>query len=161
MSDINWSKAPEGYPIWIQDLTPNEDFDGSGWHRDDGDRYTDQDGAYWTKPEEGFYVVHMPPAPWTGTGLPPVGALVLAHEGSSEQYRVFAFDGEYVAIASEYTRVWRHASQVYPIRTPEQIAAEQIADVVRALDLRHMTDAHAKAIGEGLAAAGLRFKEAP
>lgn len=73
--EIDWSKAPDGFPIWIQELTPNEDFDGSGWHRDDGDRYIDQDGGYWTKPEEGFYVVHMPPATWTGTGLPPVGTV--------------------------------------------------------------------------------------
>lgn len=58
MSDIDWSKAPEGYPIWIEALVDDERSD---WHRDDGDQYTDEHGCYWTKPEEGFYVVHRRP----------------------------------------------------------------------------------------------------
>jgi hypothetical protein len=63
--EIDWSKAPEGYPIWIEDLQPDEFADGSGWHRDEGTRYVDRDGLHWNKPERGYYRVHAP----TGTVL--------------------------------------------------------------------------------------------
>lgn len=54
MKEINWDEAPEGFPIWIE---ASGDI-GSGWHRDVGDRYEDQDGSFWYKPEEGFYTVY-------------------------------------------------------------------------------------------------------
>lgn len=60
--NIDWSKAPEGYPIWIEDLQPEEFADGSGWHRDDGDRYTDADGLFWRKPAANYYIAHELPA---------------------------------------------------------------------------------------------------
>lgn len=59
--NIDWSKAPEGYLIWIEDLKPEIFGDLGGWHRDDGDRYTDEHGNHWGKPALFAYVVHERP----------------------------------------------------------------------------------------------------
>lgn len=58
---IDWSKAPEGYAIWIEDLKPEIGGDLGGWHRDDGDRYTDEHGLHWSKPALFAYAVHERP----------------------------------------------------------------------------------------------------
>lgn len=137
MKDIDWSKAPEGYPVWIEDLAPDTGFDGSGWHRDDGDRYTDEDGEYWTKPEEGIYRVHSQAPQWNSTGLPPVGAVCevslpycnpeewreITLRYVSTEYVVATIDGsEYAYSRAEFDNLY---DTFRPIRTPEQITAEE------------------------------------
>lgn len=148
MKQPDWSKAPEGYPVWIEDLAPDTGFDGSGWHRDDVDRYTDEDGEYWTKPEEGIYRVHSQAPRWGGTGLPPVGvvcevmsatasgewleATIVAHDGAAAVYRLY--DGSYGGDLEFFED--NPARPLFrPIRTPEQIAAEE-----RDVAIKNMVD---------------------
>lgn len=70
--NIDWSKAPKGYPIWIEDLKPHIGGDLGGWHRDDGDRYTDEHDLHWGKPAGNDYLVHVEPQPESdGTKVQP------------------------------------------------------------------------------------------
>ena len=125
--NIDWSKAPEGFPIWIEGL--NGMF-GTGWHRDDGDRWVDQQGSYWPKgaDERGNCRIHL--APWSGEGLPPVGIDCEAHRGEWGYATCVAHhDGGAVMAMHEddlsYSYIWCSARGVRPIRTPSQIAAEE------------------------------------
>ena len=61
MTDIDWSKAPEGFPIWIESL--NSDY-VSDWHCEEDRLYRDRDGKVWMKDavEYGEIVVHSQPA---------------------------------------------------------------------------------------------------
>lgn len=143
MGVIDWDAAPAGYPVWIEDLNPDAGFDGSGWHRDDGDRYTDKDGEYWTKPSEEYYCVHERPSSptWNGDGNPPVGELIEALWSASGDVWlktiVFAFNEheqpihrweegpkKYEYQASPLVGIGSNKPYFRPIRTPEQIAAE-------------------------------------
>lgn len=85
MSKVDWSLAREGYPLWLEDLNPRSGGDMSGWHRDDGDRYTDTDGMHWLKKDHEDYAVHArpkQPQAWSGPedGLPPVGTVCEHHK---------------------------------------------------------------------------------
>ena len=57
MSEIDWSKAPEGYDYWIVDLygIAIPDF-----HCIDGDRYYDDRGEYYQKGVGSFRVIKRP-----------------------------------------------------------------------------------------------------
>jgi len=74
---IKWNEAPKDYPIWIESLMPGQP---STWHREEPRQYVDECGAVWSKPEEGYYIVHYRPAlveppvaEWDGFSPPPVG----------------------------------------------------------------------------------------
>lgn len=139
MSEIDWSKAPEGYPIWMEYLSEALEADaarrlnGGEWVVDKGDRYETTRGTFWSKPSEGYYKTHECPAPWNGEGLPPVGTIcevendvlggwvrvdkVLAHS---------AVGGSEVAVFQRVDMIsYALAGSFRPIRTPEQIAAEE------------------------------------
>lgn len=159
-SKIDWSKAPEGYPIWIEDLAPSAGFDGSGWHRDDGDRYTDEGNEYWLKPEEGYYRIHERPSPaWSGEGKPPVGGLIEALWSASRDVWlktiVFSFDEhgqpihrweegpkKYEYQATPLVGMGSNKPYFRPIRTPEQIAEDD-----REVAIKEMTANYAKDSG--------------
>lgn len=84
--NINWSEKPEGFPIWIEDLHPEVFADGSGWHRDDGDRYTDQDGMHWAKPAEDDYRVHVAPSD------EPMSAKSVLENMTEQDYKIIALE---------------------------------------------------------------------
>lgn len=122
---IDWSKAPEGYPLWITDP------DGiimPGWHKEIKGKYVDMHGGFWNKSDGGFTVHERPTTPsWSGEGLPPVGVDI---EVMHELYgwigaRVVGQDGEAAIVRTNdgYAGVFPH--QMRPIRTPEQIAADE------------------------------------
>ena len=131
-TDIDRSKAPEGFPIWIEDLNPGKGFDCSGWHRDDGDRYTNENGKYWPKLKEGIYRVHSPAPQWNGEGLPPAGCECEYFAKSENRWipvvMIGVFRGELV-LGCEETGVTGQLDsseyQLRPRRTPAQIAAEE------------------------------------
>jgi hypothetical protein len=181
MSGIDWSKAPEGYPVWIQDLHPGNAFDGSGWHKDEGNKYIDEDGEYWSKPEEGHYSVHHRPEdqPWTGDGLPPVGTvceiaasteyLKIRHpEGLKVKvYAVFTDDRgiKLAAFLDENGQVGGVCTEkcFRPIRTPEQIAAEERVEAIEKMWSIYWQP-HATSAKQALGLlwdAGLRFADDP
>lgn len=134
--DINWDDQPKGYPVWIEDL----DGGRGGWHRDDGDRYTSEDGCFWTKPEDGYYTAHFKPEiQWAGEGLPPVGLNVeFIHNGSSQGTGKVLFYGAQRCIIQNTTKgsegEQTGAIEDYiflPIRTQEQIAAEEREEAIK------------------------------
>lgn len=145
--NIDWSKAPAEYPVWIQDIT-GEKLDGSGWHReecdDEGGRWTDADGKFWPKNCEarGKIIVHRrPSAEWAGTGLPPVGTVceveafhigrgnwtkveILAHAKHDEHDALLVCEFNRGDRADMHGVIYReHIFR--PIRTQEQIEAEE------------------------------------
>ena len=134
MSKVDWSKAPEGFPLWLEYLPKalEDDFErqaaGGCWVKEESDRYWTAHGTYWSRPPEGFYKIHkLHAAPqWNGEGLPPVGAVV---EWFSPVYgwlggRAVGHDGAVAVISHNDGYTGCHPHEVRPIRTPEQLAAE-------------------------------------
>lgn len=139
-SDIDWSKAPKwatghglaglsGSPVWLSQ-----------------DKYTYVDGrqrggVFYFDSDEGFGLheireVVARPSPWNGTGLPPVGTVCEVNLYGWRRCEVFAHKVEGDKdpdILFSYTRddgepAWnwvRYPSRFRPIRTPEQIAADE------------------------------------
>ena len=71
---IDWSKAPEGYPLWITD---DGGMINPCWHKEEADKYVDIRGCFWSKWSGGFTVHTRPTTPsWSGEGLPPVGTVL-------------------------------------------------------------------------------------
>ncbi len=65
---IDWSKAPEGYPIWVEPL-PKFSSWPADWHRESGEFYKDRQGASWAKEDEGLrFVAHRMPPSLAGLG---------------------------------------------------------------------------------------------
>lgn len=128
MKPIDWSKAPEGYPLWIESLSEGVP---SGW--------------YWIKPEGEGYLVYQPPAaPWDGIGPPPVGTVCEAYVSDAwRRVEVFAHKPEGEATSALFTYIrddgadgwfwFDEATRFRPLRTPEQIAAEKREKTVNAM----------------------------
>lgn len=133
---IDWSKAPEGC---IGVFTPNLSIGSIGFRSFFviTKRYSDygaQAGCSGQDSEgkeyhvfEKYWDYHEKPASWSGEGLPQVGVDI---EVLHELYgwigaRVVGQDGEAAIVRTNdgYAGVFRH--QMHPIRTPEQIAADE------------------------------------
>lgn len=143
MNEIDWSKAPEGYPVWVEDLMHGEK--SHGWHKQSEGRWVDQLGRYWEKSavERGNCRAHYRPEPtpsWSGEGLPPVGVVceaAIPHASGPNNERSFIWiEGSVIAYyeIKGKTYAWfAEADGFYPpsilefrpIRTPEQIAADE------------------------------------
>lgn len=141
MSQIDWSKGPEGFPLWLEFKTAEHRVH-SGWYRKDGNYFKGYYGAHWPEYRTGqFFNVHyksekhlindaylapLSPSPsWNGEGLPPVGIDI---EVKHESYgwigaRVVGSDGEAAIVRTNdgYAGVFPH--QFRPIRTPATILA--------------------------------------
>jgi hypothetical protein len=134
MSDvIDWSKAQEGYPIWIQGVSGGF---VSGWYRELSDRYESPRGTYYMKRDAKYFTARTRPqqTPWSGEGLPPVGAVCEYrwNGGNWKQVTVFAIktlaSGGQCALFDIGIKDWswsNNPEMFRPIRTPEQIAADE------------------------------------
>ncbi|MBU1803863.1 MAG: hypothetical protein KKC02_02160 [Gammaproteobacteria bacterium] len=141
VSTPDWSKAPDGHPLWIECYQDPED---SGWHREAEDRYWGVKGFYRLKKFEGEeFVVHRPPQPtWDGTGRPPAGiecewlqssipvtryvrVKVIGHDGGLVVFRIAegSNKGEYEA--GSHGTVPTVGPIFRPLLTVEQMAAKQ------------------------------------
>ncbi|WP_445572118.1 hypothetical protein [Pseudomonas sp. E102] len=145
--NIDWSKAPEDFPLWLEGL--GEHAKHSGWYRRAGDVFEHETHGQFRAFREGqFFTVHHQPEQlaWTGEGLPPVGTVcefagfnpeetlptdprvgdqvtVIAHFMSGS-FEVAAFTF-YAPPEFRYLKVSQGAYGCFrPIRTPEQIAEE-------------------------------------
>lgn len=122
MNEIDWSKAPEGadkYNTYNKLFYKGAQLDlqvftHGGWKQ-----------SVFVKSDERFVCRPTTPS-WSGEGLPPVGVDI---EVLHELYgwigaRVVGQDGEAAIVRTNdgYAGVFRH--QFRPIRTPEQIAAD-------------------------------------
>lgn len=56
--NIDWANKPDWADAWIED--EDKDYDQSGWHRDEGKRWFDNNGFFWDKNAEGIKI-HYPP----------------------------------------------------------------------------------------------------
>lgn len=183
MSEIDWSKAPEGTTHWHggdDEFCPAfyKVVDGKATH-------------YWTTLEPMWrkvtsfdrviatYLMQCLPAPtpWDGTGLPPVGTVCEIHGHVHHELRKQPFEwvqcvviahtdfgGDPVAVAktTDSSIGWGIGRAFRPLRTPEQIAAEERE---KAVDKMVEIASNAQCFGVGRAVlgalydAGLRFPE--
>lgn len=166
MTQIDWSKKPEGYPLWLKDLNPCMGGDMSGWHRDDGDKYTDESGLHWKKCNPYDYIVYSEPqTSWAGEGLPPVGTVCEAMVSPGEWAKVEVLahgieDDDEVAVLQAGPRIITKTFMgIRPIRTPEQIAAEdRLASAYAMCGIaKSLTNVDAALLYD----AGLRFEVKP
>lgn len=140
MSQVDWSKAPE----WAKKLGTNPHGENA-WLGDEGYSYLLGNGGVVSWSYEtafaytAFQIIETRPVLWTGEGLPPVGvvcevlwdsqlgiyvaAAVLAHDEAGAVYRFTSGErkGEYQSEQQDY---YKGLPKFRPLRTPEQIAAE-------------------------------------
>lgn len=125
MSEIDWSKAPEGATHFYKFGNMFLKVEGDGMVS-----YLRTDGTWEHNKchvdSYGGYLIPRPSA-WSGDGLPPVGTHI---EWLSDQYgwlggRVVGHDGMVTVVSHNDGYTGCHAHEVRPIRTPEQIAAEE------------------------------------
>lgn len=127
MSEIDWSKAPEGAQYYCVDNRLFYKFDGAG-----RGMCTNQRGPWFPCGDINDYedgeLIPRPSTPaWNGEGLPPVGTHI---EWFSPIYgwlggRVVGHDGSVTVVVHNDGYTGCHPHEVRPIRTPEQIAAEE------------------------------------
>lgn len=137
MSEIDWSKRPNGTFVWVEVIGSERPHDG-GWHYEAEDKWIDSRGNFWPKrcEREGtIRIHHKPETPaWNGEGLPPVGTVcetwfddgkacwheceVIHHK--SDDHRLAA-----VILRGQHKGRLCWGMDFRPIRTPEQIAAEE------------------------------------
>lgn len=139
MKEIDWSKAPEGATHW----TPESDVvcpflreDNGVWFWWSDSSWVPFYGTSWNSQLLG--IVKRPSlSPWNGTGLPPVGTVCIVKPHNTQwgfssvaghERTVLAYHGEFVWLgqgnmALETTRIDK--VDFLPLRTPEQIAAEE------------------------------------
>lgn len=138
-SEIDWSKAPE----WATGYGFIKTTDVDVWVSDDcytyvgeqqsGRVFSIKHGEGWSLDE--IRVVSSRPSVWNGTGLPPAGCEIEYHSpsrGWQPGEYIGQFNGQMV-IGCRETGVIGYcpAEIVRPIRTPEQIAAEERAEAAR------------------------------
>lgn len=161
-TEIDWSKAPEGFPIWCESIG-NSSPDYSGWHRqnDSGD-YVDQSGWIWSKRAEGsHFQVYRRPEPWSGEGLPPVGTVCEYKHTDADEWvkiRVLGYDGEHIwcrALGSErsmvivsYSALRKSVDDILPEEEERELAIRQM--------MIDCDNAHARGVLEDLYDSGYR-----
>lgn len=133
---VDWSEAPE----WAQELGENPARE-KAWLGECGYSYLIGNGGIvaWEDPRaflrSNFDIIEARPVAWNGEGKPPVGAvcdLRVGREAKDEGWMhaeiryssptavVWRWKGRVQEFGSEWVEV-----EVRPIRTPEQIAAEE------------------------------------
>lgn len=176
MSEVDWSKAPEGAThyqteadIWYKQTHAAYQWDCGQWiklGRSDLGEYALRE-----------LVERSAPVEWNGTGLPPVGTVcdyrwgrdkwitvevfAVKQNGSHKHAAIFDFDWNGV-------RDWSFsmdATQFRPIRTPEQIAAEEreraVQEMLRRFAIYDIPQVPWDNLFKQMYDAGLRFTEEP
>lgn len=130
MSHIDWSKAPEGAEFW----NPNSEL---FYRSADGEfqKFSETRGRWTLASGERheYQALIAKPAPWKGEGLPPVGtACEVQHPDKPETWckcTILVWDSECAVFSADANYPFVYDGNGYPesfrpIRTPEQIAAE-------------------------------------
>lgn len=145
MSNVDWSKAPQWATRLMRNIAPNET--PNCWADEDGKALwiTDSADKIFSIVEQCWMLIERRPA-WSGEGLPPVGTVCeVYHCDEWLQGEVIAHFQQRAGIVAAYTvevgsigSGIKHLDSAIgecfrPIRTPEQIAAEErekaIADI--------------------------------
>lgn len=131
--EIDWSKAPEGATHFGPE---NEEWHEAWYKLDEGEWFDmlTSDGDQWGRSscvdDERVSQMIQRPAEWNGTGLPPVGTVCEGRgrlDGEWREVVVLAHRiGRAVVSFTDHERLqWCEAEELRPIRTAEQIAAEE------------------------------------
>lgn len=181
MSEIDWSKAPEGANGYVAD-----DKEGPApaiWYRRNGE------ALHWTlvgqpvkwqrstRIRDKIIWREDQVAAWNGEGLPPVGTVcVTKHEGEELKIKILAYANasgsehgphyvmacQMVGIRESQLFAWlAHMCEFSPIKTPEQIAADEREREIEALataimDVEHVSG---RVMAERLHSRGCRMTE--
>lgn len=173
---IDWSTAPDGATHW----EPKGTEFGEGWMKKVGNEW-----SYWLEGSEVWAGVWAdcfvsaereatfearPQEPWSGQGLPPVGTLCEWHGPNSDgpdgwvytESNVVAYTDDGLFICMQKPGCWPVVQRLdncefRPLRTPEQIAAEERAKAIEEMcfAVETLTVKQAKALYE----AGYRRQE--
>jgi hypothetical protein len=148
MSRIDWSKAPKGYDFHF---TPKRALDDGGFYMIPvtNDRFSSEAGSYILFSDMPYltdlFIVNSRPgaAAWTGEGLPPVDMEVEAYYSRDNRpdwkpFKLKYMGEEVLVFDSGDGEVCRETEFIStlkfrPIRTPEQIAAEEREAKARAM----------------------------
>lgn len=134
MKDIDWSKAPEGathYQIEV-DIWYKQNHAAYQWDNGEWIKLARSDLGKYTLPG----LVERPAhAEWPGQGLPPVGTVCEIRTKNMNDWspatikfaarNVIVWDWEAEPALNGLCTAYAHAIEIRPIRTPDQIAAEQ------------------------------------
>ena len=137
MSEIDWSNAPEGATHWMPE---SRRWEAGFWKREGEANYFFEGGEWRfsrAKPFGDPAMVKRPAPQWNGEGLPPVGACIewLSAQDEWLDGRVVGHDGMVTVVSHNDGYTGCHAHEIRPIRTPEQIAAEERYKAIRAIEL--------------------------
>ena len=138
MSEIDWSKAPEGAQYYCPDNRLFYKFDGAG-----RGMCTNPRGSWFpcgdiNDCEDGELTPRSSPPAWSGEGLPPVGTVCevrLPNKPEWKRVTIKLYDEGLCVFRDERSlsvEMFHHMA-FRPIRTPEQIAAEEREKAVDAL----------------------------
>jgi hypothetical protein len=147
MKDIDWSKAPDCAVAALVATTDNAHYPSvefvTGYHAYGCMiRATSAvDGRSLSAPSDCWFLVDRPVSHWTGDGLPPVGVACEVEndiegvwDAVDEVLAHTEIKGVHVAVFKRDDRVFYSPDGTFrPIRTPEQIAAEEREKAIEAL----------------------------
>lgn len=159
--NVDWSKAPEGATHWA----PAKGMMCASFMKYEGGKWYCEtvSGRNWTadntNDDHTRYIAR--PTAWTGSGLPPVGTVCEWRQGLQwERIEILAYNGLDAWIRQESGRglIVGNIANLRPLRTPEQIEAEERDKAIEALraDTDWILD-HASA--QAVLAAGYRKTE--
>lgn len=148
MSKIDWSKAPDWAGAVVNSASGNlywvEQF-GAKSRRQSLDKSEPDDDyvADMTLPEHAWQLVEVRPNIWTGEGLPPVGTVCEYYGANSDgpdgwvyiESKVIGYTDDQQFVCMQKIGCWPVVERVSncgfrPIRTPEQIAAEERKEAI-------------------------------
>lgn len=147
---IDWSKAPEGFDFHFRAKRSSRADEGAFYQATKGGRFVNERGSYisYTDMHEitGLFVMTVRPqvVEWTGEGRPPAGTVCEFNDGCGGGYKkveimyvstmtiLVKFDG---SPDEDVEGAYSPNESLYfrPIRTPEQIAAEECDKAVKAM----------------------------
>ena len=156
MSNVDWSKAPEGAthyaPRWEDNcmyrpvfwrVVGNRGVEAWAINADGTMQHHDAPG--WISSDRSR-LIPRPTAPqWNGEGLPPVGATV-EYKGFRDHWKQGSYVGQFrgqIVIGCHESGVVGicESAEIRPIRTPEQIAAEEREKAIKAMvDVLQVSD---------------------
>jgi len=126
---IDWENVPAGFDFFL--IGKSLAAAGKPYMKVDSvQRYISATGSYVAFEDAGeFEVIARTDQPWTGEGPPPVGTVcecrVIAN-GEWVRCEIVAYKDHYaIAYVDENTVMLSQGIRFRPIRTPEQIAAEE------------------------------------
>lgn len=143
--NIDWSKAPEGFPVWLEDVRPlMEGADRSCWAREGKGEYELHSGGWWSYSARGTQYITHERTEWAGEGLPPVGTVCEWHGPNSDgpngwvytESKVVAYTDDGLFVCMQAPSCWPVVQRIdncefRPIRTPEQIAMAERQSAIK------------------------------